>query len=279
MSLITVAEKEFLDTVRSNALLVSTLAFVLWAGFLAAIQHVPNIHEGSYLPRSTLALMNSMQQSAVFFVPLIGLGLGYNAIAGERERGSLKFMLGLPHTRLDIVVGKFLGRTAVIWVAILSGYTTAAAVAILTYDSFALGIFVRYTLLTLLYGSVYVAIGVGFSAFVKSRSMAFGAATVLFVVFLLLWDAFLLFLQLVAVGWELPENGLPEWIQFVGVLNPSTAVEYASRALVPEFHELTVFNESDALYLQNWVGLVVLGLWLVGPLAIGYARFRRTDLH
>ncbi|ADJ13997.1 ABC-2 type transporter [Halalkalicoccus jeotgali B3] len=97
MSLLVVSKKEFLDTVRSNALLVTTLAFVLWAGFLAAIQHVPNVYVGSDLPRDTLALMNSMQQSAVFFVPLIGLGLGYNAIVGERERGSLKFLLGLPH--------------------------------------------------------------------------------------------------------------------------------------------------------------------------------------
>ncbi|MCL7419024.1 MAG: ABC transporter permease, partial [Halalkalicoccus sp.] len=251
---------------------------VLWAGFLAAIQHVPNVYAGSELPRSTMALMNSMQQSAVFFVPLIGLGLGYNAIGGERERGSLKFLLGLPHTRGDVVAGKFLGRTAVITVAILVGYATAAGVSILTTDSFSPDIFALYTLLTLLYGAVYVAVGIGASAFMKSRKTAFGVAIGLYMLFLLFWDVFLVLLQFVSVGQELPESGLPEWIQFVGLLNPATASGYAARALIPEFHALTLFPESDALYLQNWVGLVVLVLWVVVPLGVGYVRFERMDL-
>lgn len=259
-------------------LLVSTLLFVVWAGFLAAIQHVPNIHQDTTLPRSTIALMNSMQQSAVFFVPLIGLALGYNAIAGERERGSLKLMLGLPHTRRDVVYGKFLGRTAVITASIVAGYSTAAVIALLTYDSFALDIFVPYLLVTLFYGSVYVAIGIGVSAFMRSRQFAITAAIGLYALFLLIWDVFLLFLQLVAVGPELPESGLPEWIQFVGLLNPSTAFEYATIALIPEFTELTTFPESDALYLEHWVGFPVLVAWIVLPLGVGYLRFKKTEL-
>lgn len=279
MSVIIVSKKEVLDTIRSDTLLLMALAFVLWAGFLAAIQHVPNIHQDSYLPRSTVVLMNSMQQSAVFFVPLIGLGLGYNAISGERESGSLKVLLGLPHTRRDVVLGKFVGRTTVIWVCILAGYATAASISLIVTNSFVLDVFALYTLLTLLYGSVYVAIGIGFSAFMKSRKTALAGAIGLYMLFLLFWDIFLLLLQLVSVGQELPESGLPEWIQFIGVLNPSTASGYAARALIPEFHVLTLFPESNAFYLQNQIGFLVLVLWIVVPLWIGYARFERTDLH
>ncbi|ADJ13996.1 copper ABC transporter permease [Halalkalicoccus jeotgali B3] len=178
-----------------------------------------------------------------------------------------------------MVAGKFLGRTAVIVVAILAGYATAGGVSMITADSFSPGIFGLYTLLTLLYGAVYVAIGIGASAFMKSRKTAFAIAIGLYMLFLLFWDVFLVLLQFASVGQELPESGLPEWIQFVGLLNPATASGYAARALVPEFHALTLFPESDAFYLQNWVGLVVLALWVVIPLAVGYARFERMDLH
>ncbi|UTF54868.1 ABC transporter permease [Natronosalvus rutilus] len=254
-------------------------SFVLWATFLAGIQHIPNIHQDSHLPSSTLVLMNSMQQSAVFFVPLIGLGLGYNAITGERERGSIKFVLSLPNTRLDVVIGKFVGRTTVLSASVLLAYVLVAGISLVTLDAFSLDIFLRYTLLTLVYGSVYVAVGIGLSAFMKSRQIALIAAACLYMLFLLFWDVFLVFLQFLFVGQELPESGLPEWIQFVAILNPSTAFGYATRWAIPEFNEFVLFPESDAFYLQNRVGVVVLMAWIIIPLCVGYARFRRTTLH
>lgn len=278
MSLRVVAKKEFLDTRRSYTLVTTTALFVIWAGFLAAIQWVPTIYRESELATSTLATMNSMQQSAVFFVPLIGLMLGYAAIVDDRENGSFKLMLSLPHSRADLVYGKWLGRTAVIGTAIGLGYGTAAAIALLTYSSFPVRIFVLHSLLTLAYGSVYVGMGIGISVFMPSRETALAVMTGLYALFLLLWDAAMLGLQLVTVGSELPEGGLPDWIQFAALWNPSTAFAYAAQALVPEFSDMTTFPESEAVFLQNWVGLVVLAVWLVVPLTVGYLRFERLDL-
>ncbi|WP_336328276.1 ABC transporter permease subunit [Halovenus sp. HT40] len=278
MSLRVVAKKEFLDTHRSYTLAITTALFVVWAGFLAAIQWVPTFFRDSDLSTSTLAVMNSMQQSAVFFVPLIGLMLGHAAIVDDRQSGSFKLMLSLPHSRADFVYGKFLGRTAVLSVAVLFGYGTATIIALLTYSSFSLRIVVLYTLLTLLYGAVYVAVGIGVSVVTASRTRALAIATVLYGLFLLFWDVFLLLLQLATVGSEVPDNGLPDWIEFVGLLNPSTAFPYAARALVPEFAEITLLPKPSAVYLQNWLGFVVLAAWLVGPLTIGYLRFERIDL-
>lgn len=278
MGLRVVAKKEFLDTRRSYTLAATTALFVVWAGFLAAIQWVPTIYRDSDLSTSTLATMNSMQQSAVFFVPLIGLMLGYAAIVDDRESGSFKLMLSLPHSRADLVYGKFLGRTAVIGAAILLGYGTAATIALLTYSSFPFRIFVLYTILTLVYGAVYVGVGIGTSVFMSSREKALAVMTGLYALFLLLWDFAMLGLQLATVGSELPPGGLPDWIQFAALLNPSTAFEFAARALVPEFTDLTTFPESDAVFLQDWVGFVVLAVWLVVPATVGYLRFRRVDL-
>ena len=278
MSLRVVAKKEVLDAHRSYTLAATTVLFVIWAGFLAAIQWVPTFFRDSELSTSTLATMNSMQQSATFFVPLIGLLLGHAAIVDDRTSGRFKLVLSLPHSRRDYVFGKFLGRTVVLSAAILLGYGTAMVIGALTYSSFSVRIVALYTLLTILYGAVYVGVGLGLSVFTQSRTRAIAAAIGLYGLFLLFWDVFLLVLQLATVGSTVPESGLPDWIEFVGLLNPSTAFPYAARALVPEFAEITLLPEPSAVYLQNWIGFVVLAVWLVVPLGVGYLRFARRDL-
>ncbi|MXR52348.1 ABC transporter permease subunit [Halovenus sp. WSH3] len=278
MSLWAVTKKEFLDTRRSYTLAATTALFVLWAGFLAGIQWVPNIYRDSELSTSTLAMMNSMQQSAVYFVPLIGLMLGYAAVVDDRASGSFKLMLALPHSRRDFVFGKLLGRVAVLCGAVAVGYGTAAVIAVVGYDAFSLRIFGLYTLLTLLYGAVYVSVGIGLSVFLRSRTAALAVMVGLYGLFLLFWNVFLLVLQLATVGSELPEGGLPNWIEFVGLLNPANAFGYAARGLIPEFAEITRYPEPDAVFLQNWLGIVVLVVWVIVPVTVGYLRFRRLDL-
>jgi len=277
MSLRAVVRKEFLDAVRTNTLVELTLLFASFAGFLAAIQHVPSIFRDGGVT-NTLALLNSMRQPTVFLVPAVGLGLGYAAVAGERERGNLKLALALPNTRGDVLVGKFLGRSAVAAVAVLAAYAAVAVVALATYDSFALDTFAAYTVLTVLYAAVFVAISTGLSAVTPSRARSLGISVGLYALFLLVWDLVLLLLQLAAVGRELPESGLPQWIVFVGLWNPSTAFSFAARAVIPEYYEITVFPETTAVYTQEWVGFAVLAVWTVVPLAVGYRSFTRGDL-
>lgn len=278
MSLTAVIKKDFLDSIRSYTLIGLTLLFVVFAAGLAAIQFIPPIFRDSDVGISTLALLNSMRQPTVFLVPWIGLAIGYNTIIGERESGSLYLVLGLPNSRADVIFGKFLGRTAVVAVSILTGYAVAGIVALLTYDSFNIGIFGLFTVLTIFYGTVYVAVGIGFSAGVKSREWALAGASFLYALFLLGWDVMLLLLQLATVGSEVPEAGLPNWFPFIGLLNPSTAFMHAARAVIPEYHEITIYPETNAFYLQDWVGFVVLALWCVIPLSLGYHRFNNIDL-
>lgn len=278
MSLLAVTKKEFLDSVRSHSLLGLTLLFVLFAAGLATIQFIPPIFRDSTVETSTLALLNSMRQPTVLLVPWIGLAIGYNAILGERESGSLRLLLGLPNSRADAVLGKFLGRTAVVTVAVSIGFAVAGTIALVTYESFDAATFGLFTLLTIFYGTVYVAIGIGFSAVVESREWALAGACGLYALFLLGWDVMLLLLQLATVGSEVPEAGLPDWFPFVGLLNPSTAFMHAARAVIPEYHELTIYPETTAVYLQDWVGFVVLVVWCVASLGLGYRRFANADL-
>jgi ABC-2 type transport system permease protein len=275
MSLTAVIKKEFLDSIRSYMLLGLTALFVLFVAGFASLEFVPTGYQrnGPINP-STLALLNSLRTPTVFFIPLIGLVVGYNSIVGERESGKLRLMLSLPNTRSDVVFGKFLGRSAVIAVSILLGYIPAGVIALILYDSFAFGIFVTYTLLTIFYGVVYIAIATGISAGVKTRGGGIAAAGVIYTLFLIIWDVFVAIFA-VATGGFSPEITLPGWIQTIFMLNPSTAFAYATREAIPEFDSIVVLPYH---YFQDWVGFVFLALWIVVPLGLGYFRFNNIDL-
>lgn len=277
MSLIAVTRKEFLDSIRSYTLIGLIALFVAFAVFLAAIQWTPDL-PGATESTNTLALLNSMRQPSVYLVPLVGLMVGYKAVAGERTSGSIRLVLGLPNTRGEVFFGKVLGQTAVVSVAILVGYGAAALVALISYDSFALLEFGVYTLLTVLYALVCVSIAVGFSASTKSRKRALAGAVTVYSLILLFWDGVVAVLQTLIVGYRVPVGEQPAWLSVVFSLNPSTAFAHAARAIIPEYREITRFPYLQTNFWQDWYGFIVIGLWVVVPLALGYLCFSRADI-
>lgn len=279
MALQAVVRKDFHDSIRSFGLLSTTLLFVAFGALLATIQWVPPIYRDSAVDPNTLALLNSMRQPTVFLVPLIGLVVSYDTLAGEREAGSLRLLLGLPNSRAEAVLGKVIGRTGVIAVAIGVGYAIAGAIALATYESFDAPVFALYTALTVWYGAVYVAMATGFSAAMRTRVNALAGAGGLYALFLLGWDVLLLVLQLAIYGEGIPEAGLPDWFKLLGMVNPSTAFMHAVRAVIPEYEAITFYPEGSAWYLADWMGFVVLAAWGIVPLALGLWRFERADIH
>ena len=278
MPLQAVVHKDFHDSIRSFSLLSTTLLFVAFGASLATIQWIPLEYRDSAVDTTTLALLNSMRQPTVFLVPLIGLVISYDTLAGERADGSLRLLLGLPNSRAEAVLGKVIGRTGVIAVAIGVGYAVAGAIALATYESFDATVFAFYTALTVFYGAVYVSMATGFSAAMRTRMNAVAGAGGLYALFLIGWDVLLLVLQLAIYGNEIPETGLPDWFKFIGLVNPSTAFMHAVQVFVPEYGELTFYPEGSAWYLADWMGFVVLAAWAVLPLAVGYYRFERADI-
>lgn len=278
MSLVAVAKKEFKDSIRSYSLITLIVLFTLFAGGLALIQHVPPTYLTGNYDTSTLALLNSMRQPTVFFIPMIGLAVGYGAIANERQTGSLRLLLSLPNSRADVVFGKFIGQTFVVIVSILVGYTVAGTIAFTTYETFDIRIFGIYTGLTAFYGTVYIALAIGISSILKSKEKALVGASAAYLLFIIGWDVLLLFLQLLVYESEVPEGGLPDWFKFIGLANPSTSFMYAVRAVIPAYRELTFYPDSTAVYMQEWVGFPLLLLWGLVPLGFGYYRFRTAHL-
>lgn len=122
----------------------------------------------------------------VYFGPIIGLALGFDAINKERTSGSLSVLLSQPIYRDSIINGKFLAGTAALsllavgTIAIMCG----VAVPLLGFgpkieDALRIAVF---TLLTVLYLAFWLGLGLLYSTITKktSTSILMSVATWLF---------------------------------------------------------------------------------------------------
>ena len=103
------AAKEFRDRLRNRWVIAVAIIFTLFA---LAISYFGAAQQGSVGPGNIQVTIASLVSLVIYLIPLIALMLGYDAIVGERERGSLDLLLSLPITRLELLLGKFLGLSA-----------------------------------------------------------------------------------------------------------------------------------------------------------------------
>ncbi|MFB6129980.1 MAG: ABC transporter permease, partial [Salinigranum sp.] len=89
-----VARKEFSDAVRARILwgIVAVIG-VLTGGITLATRFLPGIEP------NPLVGLGAATEFAATLVPILSLVAAYLSIAGERESGSLKVLLGLPPSR------------------------------------------------------------------------------------------------------------------------------------------------------------------------------------
>ena len=85
-------------------------------------------------------------------------------------------------------------------------------------------------------------------------------------------------LQTLIVGYRVPVGEQPAWLSVVFSLNPSTAFAHATRAVIPEYREITRFPYLSTNFWVDWYGFIVIALWIVIPLAIGYFCLRKADI-
>jgi ABC-2 type transport system permease protein len=284
MSWAVVARKDFRDARLSRALWSVTGLFVLLSvGFALLYATVPEIR-GDIEGVSTLGFLTLLLAATSLFVSIAAIVVAAGAIARERDSGSSKLLLGFPHSRLDVVLGKLVGRTAVLAVALLVGLALTLVVALALFDSFSAVDYGVFTLVTLLLVVVYVGIMVALSATTASggRAMAYGIGA--FVVLELLSDLLPTLALFVANGFSLTTTGpTPGWIAFLSVSTPTAAYTNALLWFLGDgtAAELVLGGVLDGpvpFYLTGWASLVVLGLWLVVPVSLGYRRFASADL-
>lgn len=94
------AGKEFSDRLRNRWVMVVALVFTV-ASLL--ITYFGAAAQGQVGPTSIELTIASLVSLVIYLVPLIALLLGFDAIVGERERGSLDLLLSLPIDRKSVV--------------------------------------------------------------------------------------------------------------------------------------------------------------------------------
>ncbi|WP_135821925.1 ABC transporter permease [Halostella litorea] len=279
-----VARKDFRDALRSKTLWILSALFVLFAAGMAYIYTL--LQQGTGGELSSLDLVFFLQSPVALLVPLTALLLGYKSIAGEIDSGSVKILLSLPHSRSSVVLGKLLGRTAVLTVPILIGFAVAAVVVVALYATFSPGYYVAFVALTVLFGLAYVSIAVAVSATTKSTSRAAVGIFGVFALFNFLWDVFGWGLHYVVTrltegrGVFYPFPNPPNWYFFFQRLSPNGAFSGSMTAMLPGDSQVTeYFPQGDVpFYLQDWFSLLILVAWIVVPLSLCYRRFKAADI-
>lgn len=171
--LTTVVERELSTVVRTRTFLVLGLGFAVvvlglaWAGGTAG-----------YLP-AVLTLLTPVEA----LVPALALAFGYRAVRADASRGELSVLRTFPVSGWTYVLGVYLGRAAALLVALLvplllvvplvllfGGPQTSVIVAFEGGDPFVL--YVRFVVLTALFGLVALAVALALSTLARSDRAA-----------------------------------------------------------------------------------------------------------
>jgi ABC-2 type transport system permease protein len=278
MSWQTIAKKDIKDSIRSRGLWAIIGIFLALILIISWLLSPGGDGDGTLLASAGLSFFLGI----LLFVPLAGLFISIKSIVREKETGSINILLSLPHTRLDMLVGKFVGRSVVLTVAVIAAFGPASVYLLVVagaggaYELFALLVSI------LLFGLMFVGVGVGLSALVNSETQAAIYGVVIFF-FMYLWVPIL-----GQLGVDAPDFVVRFWlfamfIDFFLVLLSLNNPDVPDASFVA-YDEIEIENfetiafPSQEFFMQHWFVFVILAAWILVPLAIGYARFKRQDI-
>lgn len=279
MSWQVVAKKEFSDAARSLVLWIISVVFVL-AGVLMVGSYI--IFGEEFAPEADVGALDAMVfvlSPIALVVPIIALVVGYKSIVGERESGSLKVLLSLPHSRWDVMFGKLIGRTLVVVIPLVAALVVMGAMISVFIEPVGIASYLIVFVLSLLLAGVFVAIAVAISGATSNSTVAGAAMFGIYALFLVFWDIINLGVLYLLEGRVTPGPDPPGLYFLVDMLSPDGAYIIAAQELLPEVNFFgDTFPESIPWYLSEWAAVAILLLWSIVPFAIGYYRFREADL-
>ena len=253
----TLAAKEFRDRLRNRWVLAVALVFAV---FSIVIAYAGGAQQGTVGLRSLEFTITSLVSLVIYLVPLIALLLGFDAIVGERERGSLDLLLAYPISRGELLLGKYLGLAMALALAMLAGLAAVGVMLVWQFGQPALFHYAGFVLSALLMGLSFLSLAVLVSVIARDRTRASGAAIVLWLLGVL-----------VATAGHYGGEAFP-WLL---LLNPTDV-----------FRILNVFSTEDVRSAYGLVNMIpplltnvgvltgVMLAWIAIPLAFANWRFR-----
>src|SRR5262245_45786636 len=191
--------KEFSDHLSSARMMVLML-FVIAFGALPvglSLQELRNVTESD--PFLFLRIFTSAQQRVPFsftesitlVIPLLAIGLGFDAVNSEFNRRTLSRVLSQPIYRDALLLGKFLGGLATLGVALVALWLIVLGAGLLLLGLPPRGVEVArglgFLVVAIAYGGVWLAVAMLFSVLFRSTATSALCALGLWLFFFVLW--------------------------------------------------------------------------------------------
>lgn len=220
--------------------------------------------------RTSAGLLNLM----LLMVPLIGLTIGAQSLAGDREDRSLEYLLAQPVSALDVYVGKYLGAVMALVLVLIFGFGWSGVALALRGSAGRLGDFLLLVAITLLLGLAMMSVGFLISSFSPRTSASLGIAVSLWLLFVIVGD-------LGVMGSALVLDMRPATLLTATLLNPLDTYKLLGVGLLQS--SIDVLGPAG-MYATDRLGsaltpllVSLLALWVLLPLPAGYQLFRRMD--
>jgi Cu-processing system permease protein len=272
-----IAKKEILDNIRNKWIILVSVLFALLT--LLASYGGTISGEGWQDLELTVGLMMGLVQ---IFISIIGLMLGYAAIIGEIERGSMEALLSLPTRRREILFGKFLGLGIVLTFTILIGFGIAGIVIGINVPNVDYGQYLIFIGASILIGLVFLNIGIFLSCIFQKRSTSMGGAIFIWFLFAIIWQLIIGVIIVFTSSLEEIESTLsiPDWYFVIQLFNPlhaySTLVSLnISQTMIDPNNISSVFYPS---YYSSELMILILIAWIIIFFLIAFWRFKRKDI-
>ena len=269
----TIAKKEFKESVKSKWLVTFAITFF----FLALGVPYIILGAGGFLPDDYPGMIvGTLVIVALPLIPLVSLAMSSTSIAGERETGTIEYLLAQPATRTEIFLGKYVGLLAAVVGAMTIGYGTAELLVFSTNP-----VFIVQFAYGLMYSALLAAsaLALGFVVSVVSKTRAGAIGTGLFVWFLIVVIYDVGFLGTLTILLD-----LEPYILYLVIANPVettrilAVMHMAESPLRGELGgQLGYFIREYGISAASNMLTLIAVVWVIVPLMVGLLLFRSRD--
>ncbi len=263
-----IARRELRESLRNKWLWLFAIGFAVLALALSQAGLATAGYSGlGGFGRTAASLINVI----LLFAPLIGLSVGSNVLAADRERGTLLYLMAQPVSKSEIFWGKSLGAAMAVACALALGFGLAALGLASSRDGHA-DVYLMLVGFTLLLAFASLAIGFVIGARARKGATAMGMA-------LLVWLVLVFGGDLGLLGVTVALRPSPDVLVAGLFANPLQVFKlgaiYGLRATLDTLGvagQYAMYRFGAAL---PWVLAGLLVAWSVGGFGLAFAMFNR----
>jgi len=268
-SVIAFARREFRDALSSRWFILYTVAFSILAIAVSFMSLAGSGSQGfAGFGRTTAGLLNMI----MLVVPLMALIAGAGSIAGERERGTLLYLLAQPISRTELLLGKYIGLSIAMCCSMGIGFGLSAAVLAWKAGGVGLSSYVMLVLFTCMLSLSMLSIGMLLSVLSRRSGVATGLGLFCWLILVFLSDLGLM------AGTVIFKLRVQE-VFAIAIVNPLQAFKMG--VIVNMNASLDVLGPVGMYASHTYGGSLsliltsMIVLWIILPLALAILIFRR----